>query len=70
VPTVASGKGTKLCGGELVLIGVDAASFSCTVEQAGSDTRAAAARHAIMSFFIGNFFLYCSFTILTYAVSG
>ena len=46
------------CTALLVVLGVDAVLFSSTVEQADSDTRAAAARHAIMSFFISKILVY------------
>jgi hypothetical protein len=44
----------------MVVLVVDVALVPFVLEQADSDTRAAAARHAIMSFFISKFFLYNS----------
>jgi hypothetical protein len=52
VAWVLSGKGTRLCGPVSTVPTVDGDFSSFTVEQAERDTRAAAARHATMSFFI------------------
>jgi hypothetical protein len=57
-----SGESSTLCGPESTVLVVDVAPVPFVLEQADSDTRAAAARHAIMSFFISNFFPYCFFT--------
>jgi hypothetical protein len=68
VVIVWSGKGTRLCVPESTVLRVDVALVPFILEQADSDTRAAAARHAIMSFFISKFFLHCFFTIQIYAI--
>jgi hypothetical protein len=52
VVIVVSGKGSRLCGPELTVPGPDGPSWSFQVEQADSDTSAAMAKHAVMSFFI------------------
>jgi hypothetical protein len=54
-------------GLEVVLV-VDVALVPFILEQAVRDTRAAAARPAIMSFFISRFLLYCFFTIQIYTI--